>query len=34
MEFRYMLIGTEFYGEGPMFDKKINEEGRNEESAY
>ena len=33
MEFRYMLVGSTFYGDGPMF-KDQQEESRNEMSAY
>jgi len=34
MEFRHMLIGTEFYGELEIFDKNCRDEFRNEEDVF
>ena len=34
MDFRYMLIGNEFYGDRDKFEKPIAEEGENENKAF
>lgn len=34
MDFRYMLIGNEFYGNKSKFEKPVAEEGENENKAF
>lgn len=34
MDFRYMLVGNEFYGNKSKFEKPVAEEGENENNAF
>jgi hypothetical protein len=34
MDFRYMLVGNEFYGNKSKFEKPVAEEGENENKAF
>ena len=34
MEFKYMIVGTEFYGDQSKFEQQVDEEGEDEQALF